>query len=145
MNRSRQRNRTGHSQKLSVLTLDCFGLTDRGRVRAENEDAFLVDRERGLFIVSDGMGGHNAGGLASKIVVTVLPALIREQQSAVGSLTGATAGHQLKAALTGLSADIRSRTEGVPGLEGMGATVVLALGRGNRALIAHIGDSRAYR
>ena len=53
--------------------LDCFGLTDRGRVRAENEDAFLVDREQGLFIVSDGMGGHNAGALASKIVVTVLP------------------------------------------------------------------------
>ena len=48
-------------------------------------------------------------------------------------------------ALAGLSADIRSRTEGLPGLEGMGATVVLALVCGNRALIAHIGDSRAYR
>ena len=61
------------------------------------------------------------------------------------SLTGATARNRLKAALVRLSADIRARTEGVPGLEGMGATVVLALVRGNRALIAHIGDSRAYR
>ena len=98
MNRSRPRSRNSQSQQRPVLTLDCFGLTDRGRVRAENEDAFLVDREQGLFIVSDGMGGHNAGGLASKIVVTVLPALIREQQSEAVSLTGATARNQLKGA-----------------------------------------------
>ena len=98
MKRSRPRSRNGQSHQRPALKLDCFGLTDCGRVRAENEDAFLVDREQGLFIVSDGMGGHNAGGLASKIVVTVLPALIRDQLSAVGSLTGGTARNQLKGA-----------------------------------------------
>jgi protein phosphatase len=145
MKRTSQRSTATHSRGQTKLRLDCFGLTDRGRVRAENEDAFLVDPEQGLFIVSDGMGGHNAGGLASKIVVTVLPALIREHLSGVESVTGATARNQIKAALAKLSADVRSRTEGVPELQGMGATVVLALVRGNRALIAHIGDSRAYR
>ncbi len=139
MNRSRSRNQP------SALRLDCFGLTDRGRVRSGNEDAFFMDPKQGLFIVSDGMGGGNAGGLASKIVVTVLPLLIREQLSGVESRTGPAARKQVKAALVRLSADVRSRTEGQPGLDGMGATVVLALVRGNRALIAHMGDSSAYR
>jgi serine/threonine protein phosphatase PrpC len=145
MNRSRPRTSPAHSRQQAKLRLDCFALTDRGRVRAENEDAFLVDPHQGLFIVSDGMGGHNAGGLASKIVVTLLPALIREHLSRIESLTGAMARNQLKAAVARLSADVRSRTEGVPGLEGIGATVVLALVRGNRTLISHLGDSRAYR
>ena len=71
--------------------LDCFGLTDCGGVRSENEDAFFMDPKQGLFIVSDGMGGGNAGGLASKIVVTVLPLLIREHLSGVESRSGPAA------------------------------------------------------
>ncbi|HEV7406295.1 MAG TPA: protein phosphatase 2C domain-containing protein [Chthoniobacteraceae bacterium] len=142
---SPSRQRAGLRGHPSKIAWECSGLTDRGLVRADNEDVFLIDRDLGLCIVSDGMGGGNAGSLASKIVVTVLPALLREHLKGIESLAGTAARDQLKAAMSRLSVDIRSRTEGLPGLEGMGATVVLALVRGHRVLIGHMGDSRAYR
>ena len=52
------------------------GVTHIGRVRQNNEDNLFVDEKRGLFIVSDGMGGHQAGEVASNAVVTVLPPMI---------------------------------------------------------------------
>ena len=62
---------------MKKLRLRAAGLTDNGRKRPQNEDAFLCDVETGLFIVADGIGGKNAGELASRAVVTVLPALLR--------------------------------------------------------------------
>lgn len=120
------------------------GLSDRGRVRKENEDNWVADPEYGLFVVSDGMGGQFAGALAAKIVVETLPPLIKERMKNLKNRKTSAARKLITAALADLSHQVRNQSQGQPGLEGMGATVVLALIRGAHALIAHMGDSRAY-
>ena len=59
-----------------MIQITSFALTDTGRVRDRNEDGFLANDSKLLYIVADGMGGANAGKLASSLVVEVLPKLI---------------------------------------------------------------------
>jgi len=120
------------------------GRTDRGRVRAHNEDAWVADPQQGLYVVADGMGGEFAGALAAKVVVETLPSLLRQKMAGIEDFARPGAATPLLAALAELSHRLRQETEHQPGLAGMGATVVLALIRGAQALVAHLGDSRAY-
>jgi protein phosphatase len=120
------------------------GLTDRGRLRPENQDRWFADDRRGLFIVADGMGGGPAGGVAAQIVVDALPPLLAQGLADASSLEEPDAIPAVRAILEHLSDRIRAETRGQPGLAGMGATVVLAIVRGGQAVIAHMGDSRAY-
>jgi protein phosphatase len=124
--------------------ITCAGLTHQGRVRTQNEDRWTADPRQGLFIVSDGMGGQHAGALAARIVVETLPALLCTQMQGIDDLTTPEVMHRLLTALATLSEQVHRGSQGQPGLDGMGATVVLALLRGTQALIAHMGDSRAY-
>ena len=124
--------------------LDFSALTDPGRQRADNEDAWFADAERGLFLVSDGMGGQVAGALASKIVVEVLPQMLQQRMGNWPAFPLDEAIETARNSLRELSELVRQRTKGQPGLDGMGATAVLALVHDGRALIAHLGDSRAY-
>jgi serine/threonine protein phosphatase PrpC len=95
------------------------GLTNPGRVRAENEDSLFADPQLGLFLVSDGMGGEFAGAVAAKIVAEVLPRMIRHRlQEWRGAATPA-ATETLKNILSELSGEVRRRSEGQPGLHGM--------------------------
>lgn len=126
------------------LELCHAGLSDRGRVRERNEDNWAADPKEGLYIVSDGLGGHFQGALASEIVVKTLPELIRKELSGIEDLNDALASERVSAAICRLSNELHERTEGEPGMEGMGATAVLSLIRNSTALIAHVGDSRAY-
>ncbi len=127
------------------LTVRYAGLTDVGRVRRTNEDNWTADPEQGLFVLADGMGGESAGELASKAVVMALPGLVRQCLGAMESLPKRRAPRQMKKAIATLSTQLRRVTQSEPGLEGMGSTVVCALARGDQALVAHMGDSRAYR
>lgn len=120
------------------------GLTDIGKARAENQDAWHADRAAGVCFVADGMGGMAAGGAASQALAQFLPARVK---AALGALAK-DGERRVKAALAGaiaaLSAEMRERAAKEPALKGMGSTVVLALARGDRLYIAHAGDSRAY-
>ena len=117
-----------------------------GRVHAGNEDragvpddiapATLLQKGY-LFIVADGMGGHNAGSTASHIAVDV----IRQAYYAEPALDVATA---LDQAISSANATILRQAQQSPGCEGMGATVVAAVVRGNELTVAGVGDSRAY-
>ena len=120
------------------------GLTDCGRVREHNEDNWFGGPEQGLFIVSDGMGGQAAGEVASKIVVETLPELIRQRLKGIDDLAARDAKKRIVSAISDLSNQVRNESRKRPGLAGMGATVVLVLIRESLALIAHMGDSRAY-
>jgi PPM family protein phosphatase len=124
--------------------------SDRGRVRPENEDACLVAPERGLFVLSDGMGGRAGGGVAARLVVGLLPGLLASrlppphahpagQEASTAALEGA-----IRWAVATVSAEVRQRGADNARLRGLGATVVSALFAGDTAHIAHLGDSRAY-
>jgi PPM family protein phosphatase len=113
--------------------------TDLGLCRTVNEDNLLIDRELGLFIVADGMGGHQDGELASSIAVVEITNNIRDQ---IGR--GKETREVVEEAIINANAEIiRSTRRQVDEAE-MGTTVVLALIRGNRVFVAHVGDSRAY-
>lgn len=127
-----------------MRTLGHAGLSDRGRVRERNEDRWRADAQRGLFVVSDGIGGAAAGQLASDIVVEALPALIFDRLSGLENPAGPEGVQRVRAALAELSNELREQSTGKLGLQGMGATVVVALVGDRAALIAHMGDSRAY-
>ncbi len=126
------------------MKLYASALSDIGKVRKGNEDAFALLPERGLFIVSDGMGGHQAGEAASKIVVSVLPGMVEQQVTSVPNDQPETISHALRDMIVELSQRVHQQSAGQAGLAGMGATVVLTYFRGEKAFIAHMGDSRAY-
>lgn len=127
------------------VTVRYAGLTDVGRVRQTNEDNWFADPEQGLFIVADGMGGEFAGALASKAVVATLPELVRKYFGTLEGLPDGGARRRMTNAIATLSTQLRQQTQNEPGLDGMGSTVVCVLVRGSKALVAHLGDSRAYR
>ena len=128
-----------------TFNIEYAALSDRGRVREENQDNWGAYPGDGLYIVSDGLGGEFAGALAAKIVVEVLPLLLRQHMAEIQDLGDRRAAKSIKLALSELSRQVSEQTSGEPGLEGMGATVVLLLIRNGKALVAHMGDSRAYR
>lgn len=121
------------------MKTDFAGRTDTGRVRARNEDALLQRPDRGLFAVADGMGGHAGGDIASRIAVDIL-----DERTA--TVTGDVAA-ELEAALRASHEAILRAAAADSALTGMGTTLTaLSLGGGNgRCVIAHVGDSRAYR
>ena len=125
--------------------------TDVGRMRTNNEDNFKVVPEINLFVLADGMGGYNAGEVASGIAVKTITNLVRESflaQELEGS-DKATGLHRpsiiLRDAITRANKIIHQTSKTQTQCEGMGTTVVAALLHDNRVSVAHVGDSRMYR
>jgi len=132
-------------------TLEIANRSDAGMVRTHNEDAVFVDGA-GLAILADGMGGYNAGEVASGIAVDVikqglLPELTSGRDlSKVDGRTGLThAALLLQQQIAAANKGIYEAAQNRPECAGMGTTVVAAVFHGNRVSIAHIGDSRCYR
>jgi protein phosphatase len=103
-----------------------------------------VDLERNLFIVSDGIGGQQAGEVASSAVVTVLPPLLDARKARKRTLSPRVIENILRDAMRELSQRLRTESAKHLGLQGMGATVALAWVLGETAYLAHMGDSRIY-
>ena len=114
------------------MKLAAASATHQGLVRANNEDAFLIDDQRALFAVADGMGGHRGGEVASRTAIEALRASVAN-------------GSPLHEAIERANAAVLSRAAGDDELTGMGTTLtaVTTVG-GRRLLIGHVGDSRAY-
>ena len=114
-----------------------FVRTDIGKVRPINEDAFYLPREGERFCaVADGMGGHNAGEVASAMAVDVFSESMRGCR-----LSGGMAMHQ---AVDRANAAIFARSKESDQCSGMGTTFTALSLCGNDVHIAHVGDSRAY-
>lgn len=107
--------------------------TDVGMVREQNEDAFYIGDN--VFAVADGMGGHDAGEVASGIAVRIL----RENK-----FNGADPEGWLRAVISEINAEIFRQASINPGYAGMGTTLTVLIIEGNRAYLGHVGDSRAY-
>ena len=129
----------------------CVGMTDTGKVREHNEDTIATDGDIGLLVLADGMGGYNAGEVASGIAVKTVLNLIREQVeredlSVLDKDTGLSRPSIiLRDAIHRANKIIYQTAKSQPQCEGMGTTIVAALFFDNRVSIAHVGDSRMYR
>jgi len=119
--------------------------TDRGRIREKNEDAFFADPETALFVVSDGMGGHRGGALASGIISEDLPVMIENALDRLKVGTVRTVRSILQRAIAEQSRQLQLEGTSETGYQDMGATLVIALLRKRRCFVANVGDSRAYR
>jgi protein phosphatase len=121
-----------------------FGITDVGRRRESNQDQLLVDDERGIYAVADGMGGHAAGEVASHIAIEALADAMSNDEFDVDSMSPEEAAQRLERAfLEGnrrICESVITRGE----WRGMGTTIVAIVALADRAVIGHVGDSRAY-
>ena len=131
--------------------LEIVTATDPGMVRSYNEDSIATDAEIGLAVLADGMGGHNAGEVASRIaVVTLMTEMKRsfachKPHEVNGASCARLAVKMVKESSARANAAIYRTARSQPRYAGMGTTLVMALFYGNRMTVGHIGDSRLYR
>jgi len=128
------------------FTLDYALKTHAGQVRPLNEDAVGADPESGLFILADGLGGYNAGEIASTMAVsTLLAELPAELEAARQSLSAFDPMAILRDRLIAMNSTIFRAALNSSAFEGMATTLVVAWLLGDRLWVAHTGDSRLYR
>lgn len=122
-----------------------FGLTDVGLVRENNEDAWGAVPELGFFVLADGMGGHQAGEVASHEAVTTISNLIKKS---LGRRKNISYGDTLKAiqkAIGEVNKVVYEHSRQDPELRGMGTTLCCLQFHEQGLIYAHVGDSRIYR
>lgn len=125
----------------AVVRYTAAAVTDRGRKRPSNEDAYGYSIESGVYVVCDGMGGAAAGEVASSLAVDeVLRLLKTDGQVSTGELPAAA-----ESAVTAANDAIFSRAQRNQRLSGMGTTLVVLATRDQRVWVLNIGDSRCYR
>jgi protein phosphatase len=139
--------------------LRAHGVTDKGRVRATNEDYFVIDERLRLCVVADGMGGHNAGEVAARMAVDAIVEFVRASVQpgdahpnlsvdetwpfGLDPALSAT-GNLLRTAVHLANVQILEAAGAGEEYAGMGTTVVAALVVADRLSVAHVGDSRLY-
>jgi PPM family protein phosphatase len=132
------------------VEVKAYGVTHVGRQRQHNEDSFLVESTARLFLVADGMGGHAAGEIASRIAVDSISEFILHTKEDDGTWPHAYDEHykrstnRLMAAVRMANTRVLEAMRKDARLRGMGTTVVAAMADGDVMSFAHVGDSRAY-
>jgi len=124
------------------VKLVAFGLSDVGHCRETNEDNYFFDTALGLYAVADGMGGHAAGEVASRLAVDAIEELFR-RNGGIGA-SAEEAAEKLQAAVAEANRRICDSIHSHVEQRGMGTTVVTLLAVGDRIVVGHVGDSRAY-
>ncbi len=123
---------------MKLMPIEIASHSDKGLVRDINEDTVAAIAEYGLVIVADGMGGYNAGEVASQLAVDTVSSVLLPMLK--------TADHApLKDAVCAANETIHTTIERSPQFEGMGTTIVLGVFGDDRIQYAHVGDSRLYR
>jgi serine/threonine protein phosphatase PrpC len=127
------------------------GMSDAGRVRKTNEDTFVSDPEVRLFAVADGMGGHSAGEVASRLAIEAITGFIRRSASDTDfswpygiDQTLSFDGNRLRTAIHLANRRVFRAAESTDDYSGMGTTIVALLVNGSQLSIGHVGDSRLY-
>jgi len=119
--------------------------TDTGLCRSQNEDSFIIEPEIGLFLLSDGMGGHRGGEIASSFVSETLSVRIETGLYQLRSMKSRAVRRLLSKAIMSHNREVHVEGISESGIKGMGATLVLCLIQNGRAYVANMGDSRFYR
>jgi len=125
---------------------ECSGHTHIGKVRAENQDCFAINSEYNIYIVADGMGGHENGAVASKLAVTLAEAemikLLQRYKYLADDPDGLNA--RISEVFDNVNRHIFLRNKGKRGLSVMGTTLSAVTLVGHRMLYSNVGDSRIY-
>ena len=131
--------------------LEIASSTDPGMVRSHNEDAVASDAAHGIAVLADGMGGYNAGEVASGMATTLITT---ELAQALGTVRPydidpqtdlPMAERMLREQVMNANTSIYQASQSQPQYAGMGTTLVTCLFYDNRVMVAHLGDSRLYR
>lgn len=135
-----------------VSVVRAFGITDKGGVRPTNEDSFAIDERLNLLVVADGMGGHNAGEVASRLAVDAVLDHVRRDLG--GGLVEiwpfgfdeslSIEANVLRTAVHVANLQVLEASRSSSELAGMGTTIVAAIVHHDRVSVAHAGDSRLY-
>jgi protein phosphatase len=131
--------------------LEVASHTDPGMVRSHNEDSIASDADKGVVVLADGMGGYNAGevasGMATTVITTELQQMLEQHMPfVVDEQTGQTfAQTMLRDQIAKANTSIYQAAQSQPQYAGMGTTLVVAMFHDNKVTVAHIGDSRLYR
>ena len=132
------------------MEVKAYGLSHVGRQRQHNEDSYLVESDARLFMVADGMGGHAAGEIASRIAVDSISEFILHTKEDDGTWPHAYDEHykrstnRLMAAVRLANTRVLEAMRKDARLRGMGTTIVACLADDDTMSFAHVGDSRAY-
>ena len=128
------------------MTLELFIATDVGRARDNNEDSVTLDESVGLAVLADGMGGYNAGEVASQMLTSFIKAELGRwlKESGTGAST-ADVRRAMDICVDNANRAIFNAANTNPRYAGMGTTLVLGVFREEGLLLGHVGDSRAYR
>jgi protein phosphatase len=130
----------------STMTLEFFAATDTGRARNNNEDSVAVDEESRLIVLADGMGGYNAGEVASGMATTFIKAeLGRWLSEASDNASDTDVRRAMDICVDNANRAIFNAANSNPQYAGMGTTLVVGVFREGRLLMGHVGDSRGYR
>ena len=128
------------------MTIEIHAAVDPGRARSNNEDAVATDAAAALAVLADGMGGYNAGEVASSMATTfVRTELGRWLREASGQASDAEVRRAMDICVDNANRAIFNAANSNPQYAGMGTTLVVAVFRDNRLLLGHVGDSRCYR
>jgi PPM family protein phosphatase len=123
------------------------GLTDIGKKRDGNEDAYLIDEARQLYVVADGMGGHLAGEVASGLVVETLKSFFEHSDAASLTISDdalSPDANQLAQGIREANTAVRARAQENIECRGMGSTLAAAYFTDRTVMVANVGDSPIY-
>lgn len=128
------------------LKLTAYGLTETGLVREHNEDAWQALEALDFYVLADGMGGHQAGEVASQQTVSILCEMMEEVlKSPNKGRTAKDIAIMLRLAIVETNRRVYKLAQQDPSLKGMGTTLCCFLVHGYQVIYAHLGDSRIYR
>jgi len=130
--------------KSKPRTISFYGRTDTGMVRDHNEDSFCSLRNRRLFVVTDGMGGHNAGEVASRLAIESLLEFLSEEKIREIRGNDDEIQQSMLAAFNHANQAVMAKAAADETMQGMGCTMVACLLDENHLHTCHVGDARCY-
>lgn len=131
-------------RRLVAPTDHLCAITDVGRVRDHNEDTFHVSEDGRLLIVADGMGGHEAGEVASALAVEVVAEFFATKRQQATDSSAESIELLLVEAFTTAHQEVLEAARSREGCRGMGTTLITACVHGDQLYICHVGDVRCY-
>jgi PPM family protein phosphatase len=120
------------------LHIECGARSDQGRIRTSNEDFYVADIQNGIFLVADGMGGHAAGEIASRMTAEKVRTILSENSSLPGI------AERLQLAVQQANTTVYDTQRDQADYRGMGSTLTVLTFTADGYHIAQVGDSRAY-